>query len=873
MQRYRSAASRMGRGWRRSWLMVAALLVLAVGGVPPARGQCGVQRAEGIGGEVRAVARVHDTMLLAGFGSSVRLVNVADPAAPAFVFPPRFAQTSVELSSPAKKIAMTPGSSRAYVLREDGIVTVLSLGSSGLFGPFPNDIGVIGTLSGCVDVVADGTIVYAVRPAQIAVYQTSSGSISFRSTIEPLTDTYKFDRAVKTGLHLWVGFHEEESTIYGVGGYNMIDPDEPQHLSTALNNVSFDVSEAAVKAMTYVGSMLYIAYKNEVGDDRSDWVRAVDVSTPLSPIWHPGFSTGGQVLTMAGLGTRLHLACANQDLKIWNITDPFALSQIGSYFLQAGDVYDVAAVTGTDYLAGGPAGLHLVNTTNPASITVRSLVGWLPSTPTVIRTTGGNPATVAILDARWGYLRLFTTTSPGLQSNAVLPLSGAGLMELSVQPGGVYACITVGATLHVINISNPGNPTSVSTLALPAFPRLLSAHGARVYVFDQLSRLSVIDLSNPAFPVIRSTTNYGGASHNYTCMTAWSNRVALGTEAFGLWFIDTTNATSPLVSSIWNPHPSYRVNAVVNGQTRFYLNATVEEGLFTSSNRTEALDVSNIVNPQLTWRTDRQTGGDPGAVDGLTYVGTTTHKFLVGTSAWYENNFGDPDDLRGFLHVYDVTDQSVPVKIDSELLWGLRGRVASYAIGTRFFAAGEHAGVYDLVSPTEWAPAFIDRPRDATACFGDDLILDSRGPVGGPAAAVSASPPEVTYQWYRSGELLVDGPTPWGSIISGATTAVLTVHDPKPEDAINASGFSQRYACSAANTCGIGVTPGVYAAVCAADLECDGDTDVFDLLGYLDAWFPADAAADVDGQSGVDVFDLLLFLDWWFEGCVGGAPF
>src|SRR5690606_15100840 len=99
------------------------------------------------------------------------------------------------------------------------------------------------------------------------------------------------------------------------------DPDEPQHLATALNNVSFDVFQARIDAITNVGSMLYIAYENEVGNDFSDWIRAVDVSTPTSPIWHPGFSTGGQVLAMAGLGTRLHIACGAQDLKVWDVTN------------------------------------------------------------------------------------------------------------------------------------------------------------------------------------------------------------------------------------------------------------------------------------------------------------------------------------------------------------------------------------------------------------------------------------------------------------------------------------------------------------------------------------------------------------------------
>lgn len=60
-----------------------------------------------------------------------------------------------------------------------------------------------------------------------------------------------------------------------------------------------------------------------------------------------------------------------------------------------------------------------------------------------------------------------------------------------------------------------------------------------------------------------------------------------------------------------------------------------------------------------------------------------------------------------------------------------------------------------------------------------------------------------------------------------------------------------------------------YSLPCAADLDADSDTDVFDLLAYLDLWFAGDAAAERTGDEppSVDVLDLLAFLDAWFGGC------
>jgi hypothetical protein len=59
-------------------------------------------------------------------------------------------------------------------------------------------------------------------------------------------------------------------------------------------------------------------------------------------------------------------------------------------------------------------------------------------------------------------------------------------------------------------------------------------------------------------------------------------------------------------------------------------------------------------------------------------------------------------------------------------------------------------------------------------------------------------------------------------------------------------------------------------AECPCEFDGDaGQVNVFDLLAYLDAWFPGAPAADLDGQPGVNVFDLLAYLDCWFPASAG----
>jgi hypothetical protein len=95
------------------------------------------------------------------------------------------------------------------------------------------------------------------------------------------------------------------------------------------------------------------------------------------------------------------------------------------------------------------------------------------------------------------------------------------------------------------------------------------------------------------------------------------------------------------------------------------------------------------------------------------------------------------------------------------------------------------------------------------------------------------------------------------------------------EEGLDNSGFGRDlfYAPGAPARLYLATSTGAYrrdlATPCAADLTGDSVVDVFDLLSYLELWFPGDAAAELTGDSpaSIDVFDLLAYLDTWFAGC------
>jgi len=121
--------------------------------------------------------------------------------------------------------------------------------------------------------------------------------------------------------------------------------------------------------------------------------------------------------------------------------------------------------------------------------------------------------------------------------------------------------------------------------------------------------------------------------------------------------------------------------------------------------------------------------------------------------------------------------------------------------------------------------------------------------------------------WRRNNVPLTDGPTPHGSVISGANTATLTITDARAADA-------GAYACTFTNVCGSTSNVAVALTVnncCVPDITGDNATNVQDLLAAIGAWGPCPAPpstcladiAPVGGDDVVNVQDMLAVIGGW----------
>lgn len=155
-------------------------------------------------------------------------------------------------------------------------------------------------------------------------------------------------------------------------------------------------------------------------------------------------------------------------------------------------------------------------------------------------------------------------------------------------------------------------------------------------------------------------------------------------------------------------------------------------------------------------------------------------------------------------------------------------------------------------------PMLIDtRPRSTvspaapTALIHRDLIL----------TASTSGRPQANRRWYRNGVPLVDGSTPRGSIVSGATTPQLRIRSLDAADA----GYYQFAADPLESTL---AEPALVTIRCGGDFNRDHMLDVGDIFAFLTAWFAADSAADINASgTRPDLADLFEFLTLYLSGC------
>lgn len=871
------------------WLTVVMAALAAVVSADRSRAQCGTEVTGRFGGETGAVAMLNLQVIMIGRGSGVELLDLTNPNAPARFNPPRV----IGLPAPATKIAATLHNDRVFVLMENGDVAVVTVTyhpseNTVRFAASPTPPPVI-FAGDAVDLLAHDDWVYVVTldedfdddeiSSYVDVYQVdAAGNPILRDWVRPFLNNYGFDRIARIGNTIWLGMHELESSLLGVESYDVTDPTNLVRISTSLSNATLG-TYTRVTGLQPIGDRLVLSYRNLAGTfSTEDWMRVVSVGSPSSPAWNPGVDLNGDVTTMFAVGNHLRVAIKDSGVGTWDLTSSASPVWLGAYFDTFPQIGQIYTIGGNDYWAAGRAGLMTVNTSNPAAKSLRTTLTNHPIGPSVIKQSGN---TSVVLDYTLNTLRLFDYTLPEpqqLRSSVFLPLY-ARFLEMGLGAAGAQtlACVATDRpdsadSITVYDITNPVAPFVRATIPNIEV-HLMSVVNSRMYVMTRSREFRIYELSqNP--PLLRSTTPFGGNWYDYTCLLGWeagaAKGVALGTDPFGLWVINVTDATLPLVSSIWNPATNYRVSALAKGNNNFLYVSSWIEGATSGAvveNRLETLNVSNLAS--VSQRFVHRPGSGLGSVprfEHLKFVAAPSGKFLIGT-----RDDGWNGEIGAYLQVFELppgffTGEGVPFLLSTHVLPYVTGPAATNGNGSLFTLAAGAAGLYQLNTPVQWAPGYGIQSFDQTGCHAGSATF---------LAFPSGNPTSVTLQWYRYGPSdpnssssstwvhtpLVNGPTGWGSTYSGATEVGLTISNIRGNDA------KFFYYLAATNSCG--TTNSRYAILdfCPADFNCSGSVTVQDLFDFLGAYFASDPRADFNASGSNTVQDLFDFLGAYFGFC------
>lgn len=401
------------------------------------------------------------------------------------------------------------------------------------------------------------------------------------------------------------------------------------------------------------------------------------------------------------VGSLAYVASGPAGLKVVDVSDPTSPKEIGQLDTE-GFSMGVYVAGAHAYVADGSGGLRIINISVPAS--PREVGSYPALFPTPVGTSGvfvqDRYAYVADGDGGVAVLDISIPSSPVELGR--YPSFDAS--EVVVDQSGRYAFVADGpGGLLILDVSNPFSvpfPQKVSRLELGGNANGLYLSGSRVYVADGLGGLVVVDVSNPGAP--QKVAQFGAtglALGVYISVQGDKTYAFVADNRDGLVVID--------VSDLSNPAPP-RFSLKTNDARKVFLSgsfAYVSDG----KDGLKVINVSIPTSPELT--------GILGAMGPARKVFVSTNSSI--TYAYLAGDFG--------LLILDVTDPTTP---------RFRGRVTLGTPATGIFVSFPYA--YLLAQTGLWVVDVSDPTSPRTLYDTVPLSGNATGIfIGGPLAYVA----------------------------------------------------------------------------------------------------------------------------------------
>ena len=296
--------------------------------------------------------------------------------------------------------------------------------------------------------------------------------------------------------------------------------------------------------------------------DENSGLQIIDISDPANVFLKGSYDTPGKAYRVAVKGYYAYVADYDEGLQIINVSKPDNPSFAGACN-KIKYAEDVHVDNNYAYVVGSGPGFSVVDIADPANPVLINSVDTI--TGTGIHFSGK----FAYMTAGYSLLAIDATIS---DNPSIIGVYDALELATAVAVSGSYAYAASSVSgFHVINISDPANPSFVGAYPIPgADIHNIYVAGNYAYIADGANGLRIIDVTSPAAPYIADTLDTPGTAYDVYVV---GNYAYVAADNGGLHVVDIFNAADPtIVGSVMSTQPTTNFRSVhVAGDYAFVL--------------------------------------------------------------------------------------------------------------------------------------------------------------------------------------------------------------------------------------------------------------------------------------------------------------
>ncbi len=445
---------------------------------------------------------------------------------------------------------------------------------------------------------------------------------------------------------------------------------------------NFGKGEGESKAVFAAGSLVYYGVGNKL--------QIASFSDPANPLKVASVVLSDVIedVVRTSIASTQHLVVVGGP-KLWliNVQNPTAPNVVST--VNIGSVCEGVATSGTNaYVAAGGLGLQIYNIANPASPSLVAAIDTLEYCESVVIS---QPYAYIAAGSRSHILNITDPANPTYAGQIPL-LAGGYHQYLNVRSGHAYIC-DFNSGLQIVDVTNPASPANVNFVPTGFRTARIVFDGNYGYVANGDSGVRILDVSDIAAPVPvgiydtpgRSASVYFGA---ITISGTPTGHIYSADRTAGLRAINVSTPAAPTESG------ALGVLAPAEGTAFgvFLDNGKAYVAYGTSGLR--IIDVSNPSNPTQLGSID--TPGDARAV-----VASGNYAYVA--------------DRDAGVRVIDVTNPSAPVEVTNVATPRARGVAIS---GNYVYVAASDSGLAVLDITNSASPVWI---ASRSAVYGENV--------------------------------------------------------------------------------------------------------------------------------------------------------